>query len=518
MSEEPNRRSWNGPLSRRQFVGAVGAGGVLLVAPSLAGTARAAPRPPTPLAAGADNVVLRWNEAALEGVRQSALGPPMVSRALAIVHTSIFDAWAAYDAKAVGTRLGGSLRRPARERSLANKETAISFAAYRAAVDLLPGSKASVFDPLMASLGYDPNDHSRDTTTPTGIGNVTAKALLDFRHADGSNQLGNAPGGTPGVPYSDYTGYVPANLPMDTRFPLVLSTVNDPNRWQPLRWINLNGNLVTPSFIGPHWQNVTPFGLTSGAQFRGGPPAEYGSNEYVRQAADLLELSAALTDKEKMIAEYWADGPRSELPPGHWDLFAQFVSRRDHHHGEHGTDADVKLFFALTNAIMDAGICCWDMKRHWDYVRPVTGIRYLFFGRLVRAWGGPYQGTKTILGEAWLPYQPTWFVTPPFAEYTSGHSTFSAAGAEILKRFTHTDRFGYSVTLPAGSSRTEPGAVPAEDVTLSWATFSDAADEAGISRRLGGIHFEQGDLEARAGGRLVGAQAWEKAVSYWAGR
>jgi hypothetical protein len=502
-------------MSRRQFLHAAGVSGALLIAPSLVGTARAASRrPPLP----GENVVLRWNEAVLEGVRQSTLGPPMVSRALAVVHTAIFDAWAAYDPKAVGTRLGGSLRRPAQERTLENKETAISFGAYRAAVDLFSGSKATVFDPLMASLGHDPNDHSMDTTTPTGIGNVAARALLDFRHADGSNQLGTAPGGTAGVPYSDYTGYAAANLPMDTRIPLDLSTVNDPNRWQPLRWINLNGDLVTPSFIGPHWQSVTPFALTSGSQFRGGPPAEYGSNEYLQQAVALLDLSAALSDTEKMIAEYWADGPRSELPPGHWDLFAQFVSRRDHHHGEHGTDADVKLFFALTNAILDAGICCWDMKRYWDYVRPVSAIRYLFSGQLVRAWGGPYQGTKAIPGEAWLPYQPTWFVTPPFAEYTSGHSTFSAAGAEILRRFTHRDRFGYSVTLPAGSSRTEPGTVPAEDVTLSWATFSDAADQAGISRRLGGIHFEQGDLEARASGRLVGAQAWEKAVSYWAGR
>jgi len=503
-------------LTRRDFVGraaTIVAGTSTLGLLAGRAAASAAPR-----FRGADNIVLRWNEAALEGVRQSTLGPPMVSRALAIVHTAIFDAWAVYDAHAVGTRLGGSLRRPARERSLANKERAISFAAYRAAVDLFPGSRASVFDPLMSSLGYDANDLSTDTTTATGIGNMTSEALLDFRHADGSNQLGSSPGGTLGVPYSDYTGYTPANLPMDTRFPLVASTVNDPGRWQPLRWINLSGALVTPSFIGPHWQNVVPFALTSGSQLRTGPPAEYGSSEYMQQAVELLELSARLTDEEKMVAEYWADGPRSELPPGHWDLFAQFVSRRDHHRGEHGTDADVKLFFALTNAIMDAGICCWDMKRHWDYVRPVTAIRYLFAGRPVEAWGGPYQGTRTIMGDAWLPYQPTWFVTPPFAEYTSGHSTFSAAGAEVLRQFTHTDRFGASVTLPAGSSRTEPGAVPAEDVTLYWATFSDAADEAGISRRLGGIHFEQGDLEARASGRLVGKQAWEKAVSYWTGR
>jgi len=130
------------------------------------------------------------------------------------------------------------------------------------------------------------------------------------------------------------------------------------------------------------------------------------------------------------------------------------------------------------------------------------------------AWGGPYQGPKLIDGETWFPYQPTWFPTPPFAEYSSGHSTFSAAGAEILRRFTSSDRFGFSVTLPAGSSRVESGAVPAQDVTLSFDTFSAAADQAGLSRRYGGIHFEQGDMDARKAGRLVGAQAWAKAQSY----
>src|SRR5207248_5242762 len=119
--------------------------------------------------ASGDSVVLLWNAAALQGVRDSKLGPPMVSRALAIVHTSIFDAWAAYDGVAIGTRLGGALRRPARERSLANKSTAISFAAYRAAVDLFPGDQRSVFDQVMESLDYDPGDLTTDTSTPAGI-------------------------------------------------------------------------------------------------------------------------------------------------------------------------------------------------------------------------------------------------------------------------------------------------------------------------------------------------------------
>src|SRR5438132_5433571 len=112
---------------------------------------------------------------------------------------------------------------------------------------------------------------------------------------------------------------------------------------------------------------------------------------------------------------------------------------------------------------------------------------------MVRAWAGPYQGTKLIDGATWFPYQSTTFPTPPFPEYSSGHSNFSAAGAEILKLFTRSDRFSGSATFPAGSSRVEPGAVPGGELTLSWPTFSDAANEAGISRRYGGVHFEQGD-------------------------
>ena len=147
-------------ISRREFLGTVGAGGLILLNPFQAAAAKTE----------RGNVLLRWNNAFLQGVRESKLGPPMVSRALAVAHTCIFDAWAAYDRLAVGTRLGGALRRPARERSLANKEQAISFAAYRAAADLFPPSVATVFDPLMASLGFDAADHSLDARTPTGIG------------------------------------------------------------------------------------------------------------------------------------------------------------------------------------------------------------------------------------------------------------------------------------------------------------------------------------------------------------
>ena len=98
--------------------------------------------------------------------------------------------------------------------------------------------------------------------------------------------------------------------------------------------------------------------------------------------------------------------------------------------------------------------------------------------------------------------------------YSSGDSNFSAAGAEILRLFTGSDRFGASVTLAAGSSAVEPAVTPAQDTTLSWATFSEAANQAGISRRYGGIHFEQGDLDARATGRLAARAAWATATYF----
>jgi hypothetical protein len=461
--------------------------------------------------AASETIVVQWDNAALQGVRDSRIGPPMVARALAIAHTCMFDAWAAYDKKAVGTQFGDELRRPKRERTLANKNEAISFAAYRALVDLFPGDKSSVFDPLMASLGYDPNNLTINTSTPAGIGNVACAAVLAFRHGDGSNQLGDL---HPGA-YSDWTGYVSVNPP--STVPVNPELVLDPNHWQPLTYDDgataPAPHVVTQGFVGAQWYRVVPFAMTSPHQFQSFVakfgPALYGSATYLQQSQDLITISASLTDEQKMIAEYWANGPHTELPPGHWELFGQFVSRRDNH----TVDEDAKMFFALANAIFDAGIAAWDAKRAFDSVRPVAAIPYLFHGQMITAWR-PFQGTQTFDGSLWVPYQKTTFPTPPFPEYISGHSTFSAAGAEILKLFTGSDDFGGSVTFRAGSSNTEPGLTPKEDVTLSWNTFTEAANEAGISRRYGGIHFEIADLVGRATGRLVADQAWKKALKY----
>jgi hypothetical protein len=398
---------------------------------------------------------------------------------------------------------GGDYRRPDSERTLANKQEAISYAAYRTLVDLFPSQK-SVFDSQFTNLGNNPNNITTDLTTAAGIGNVSAQNLLNIRHNDGSNQLGNLNGGSP---YSDYTVYTPVNTP---------TQVNDINHWQPLRVSDGHGGTVDQKFIAPFWGNVTPFALTSYNQFPVNTPKTYDPNNpnsseslaFKQQAQEALDFSANLTPEQKVIAEYWADGPSTELPPGHWNLFGQFVSNRDNH----TLDDDAKMFFALNAAIFDASIATWGYKRQFDSVRPITAIHELFKDQYVLAWAGPNQGTQLILGQDWQPYQAPTIVTPPFAEYTSGHSAFSAAGAEILQLFTGSDTFGDSVTIPGNDPKHFETGLP--DVTLSWNTFTDAADEAGISRRYGGIHFTDGDLDGRVLGREVATQAWAKVQAF----
>ncbi|WP_140911141.1 vanadium-dependent haloperoxidase [Methylomonas koyamae] len=483
------------------------AGAILL---ALSSPARAA----VPGVDPSENVLLQWNDAVLEAIRETHPGPPMVARMLAVLNTSTFDAWAAFDNKARGTRFGPSLKAPASILNDAGKKEAIAYAAFRAASDLFPQStQQQYFKDLLTQQGYDPNNATTNKNTAAGIGNVAAGAVLTYRHQDKSNQLGNINGG---APYSDWTGYQPVNTP---------DQINDPNRWQPLRVSDGHGGTVVQKFIAPHWGRVLPFGIKDWDKDVVTPvrkeikkrtgrvgPATVDQPEYREQALQVIAYSASLTDQQKVIAEFWADGPSSELPPGHWNLFAQSVSHRDNHN----LDQDVKMLFAMSNTVFDTSIAIWGAKVKFDSVRPVTAIHYLFGGHTINAWAGPYQGTQSIDGQSWEPYQASTVVTPPFAEYPSGHSAFSSAAAEALKRFTGSDVFGDTYTQSAGVSRVEPGQVPAADISLSWATFSDAADEAAISRRYGGIHFVDGDVDSRQMGRRVAKLDWP-VIQYYFG-
>ena len=451
------------------------------------------------------------NQLALDCVVATGTPPPHTARLMAILHSAMYDAWAVYRPEPLPYRLHPALRRPAGEHTRENRTTAITCAAFQVLrayfeVPLQSTNKKTLLSDAYTPFEYDPGDASFDPATPVGMGNLAAQAMLDYSGGDGSNvwkTLGGA------KPYSDYTGYKPG-LEHDA-----VPVGEEKTWWQP---VAVPQPVPDPpkvqQFLVPQWGGIKPFALRNGWEFMPaqGPEPHY-SPRFEEQCKEVLTISEKLSDEQKCIAEYWADGPASVTPPGHWCVLAAWVSQRD----GHNTGKDIRMFFALANALMDAGIACWNIKRHYNYVRPVTAIRHLYKGKDIKAWGGPDYGKMRVMkGEEWHPFQGKYFVTPPFPEYPSGHSTFSAAAATILERFTGSDIFGHGADILPGSSKLEAG-VPAHAVQLRWRTFSDAAREAGMSRLYGGIHFEDGNLDGQALGKKVGEKAWAKCQQLWKG-
>lgn len=282
-------------------------------------------------------------------------------------------------------------------------------------------------------------------------------------------------------------------------------------------------------------------------------------------------------DYTRVLAEFWADGPNSETPPGHWFTILNYVT--DHPLFERRYEGqgpvldplewDVKAYLTLGGAMHDCAITAWGCKGRYDYPRPISAIRYMAgkgqssdpegpsyhpegirlypglievitpesaadgqrhrhlrgfklenIGKIaVNAWRGPNfiddPATTTadvgwILAEEWWPYQRPTFVTPPFAGYVSGHSTYSRGAAEVMTRLTGTEYFPGGVGeffAPQNQFLVfEDG--PSTDVTLQWATYRDASDQTSLSRIWGGIHPPCDDLPGRTMGFEAGTDAF----------
>ncbi|HEX4418067.1 MAG TPA: vanadium-dependent haloperoxidase [Kofleriaceae bacterium] len=471
------------------------------------------------------SIAYAWVEILLEATerdihRVHAPRPTIIARQMVVPLTAMYDAWAAYDARAVGTRLGGKLRRPPRERTPANRAKALSYAMYRGLAGIFTDDQPWLAD-QMRKQGYDPADASTDVTTPQGIGNVAAAAVLAYRRHDGSNQFGDEPG-SDGQPYSDFTYYEPRN-PVDR--------IKDPDRWQQIPFEDSKGGVTRPNFLTPHWYRVKPFALERGDQFRSPPQPRVGSAQLRQEVAEVVAYNGSLSLEQKAIVEFMRDGPRSTGQSGHWLKFAEDVSRRDHY----GVDQDVKLFFAVGNTGLDAFIAAWDVKRFYDSARPYSLVRFvgqLFGGQSVRGYLGPGKGFGTIPATQWHPYSPGSFVTPPFPGYVSGHSTVSAACAKLLELFTGSDRLGVYYRHVVGSA-TEPDATVAQmqavdgvppvglgddkTVVLMMPTLSGTAEMAGLSRIMGGYHIQSDNIEGLKLGRAVAQYGWGKYQAYFDG-
>lgn len=476
-------------------------------------------------ARGDQSVAYDWLNVILETsareVDRVGARPTILSRQMAICTTAMYDAWAAYDEKAVGTQFGARLRRPEKERTLKNKEIAIGCAVYRALLDQFP-TDVDWINEQARVRGIDPANMSDDPATPEGIGNIAAKAVIEYRHHDGANQLGDRVGSS-GKPYSDYTYYRPVNPPSP-------GPIHDPDCWQEIPFDDGKGGKMVVAFLTPHWYLVEPFALERSDQFRPGPPPKVGTMQLKKEVDECIEVNANLTVEQKAIVEFMRDGPRSTGQSGHWLRFAQAVSRRD----KNDLDTDVKLYFAIGNTAFDAFIACWDTKRHYDSSRPWSLVRYYYAGKKIKGWAGPGKGVTELPAEEWHPYSPSTFVTPPFPGYTSGHSTVSSACARVLKHFTGSDQF-HGVEKRIAGSLTEPGfkcsviqmVNGVRDhrhhdhescaVTLNMPTFSETAEMAAVSRLWGGYHIRTDNDAGLTQGRQVADYIWPKIQNYFDG-
>lgn len=440
-------------------------------------------------------------EATARDVDRHGARPTIISRTLAIWATAMYDAWAAYDERAVGSRLGGQLRRPAAEHTLVNKQRAISYASYQSLKFVYPES-ADFLAAEMKKLGYDPSIESRDSSKAEGVGFLAAQAVIAYRRHDGANQLGDEIGGD-GTPYADYTYYQPVNPP---------DRILDPDRWQPITFTRPDGSKFTPGFLTPHWYRVKPFAIESSAQFRPGPPPKTTTDDkLLREQTDLvLSYNVHLTNEQKAEVEFMRDGPRSTGQSGHWLRFAQDVSRRD----RHDLDRDVKLYFAIANVASDAFISCWETKRHYDSSRPWTLVRHYYRGQKIKGWAGPQGGVKEMPAEEWHPYSPYVFITPPFPGYTSGHATVSGACSKILELFTGTDEYGFAEQRRhCELTENEAG----ETIQLDLPTWSATAEMAARSRALGGYHIPIDNDVGLKVGRELAVWSWPKFQEYFTG-
>jgi len=579
----------------------------------------------TPTVEPGPSVARRWNEALLSAIREDFPAPTVHARNLFHTSAAMWDAWAAYDPIAAGVFFDE--KHTADDVGAARTE-AISYAAYRVLVERFlpsPGAEVSVtrLDDLMAALCFDIEITDTEGDRPAAIGNRIAQTILEASVDDGSNESDD---------YAD-PAYESVNPPLVVAEPG--TTMTDPNRWQPLElevMVAQNGVPLTDTvqtFVGSQWGAVRPFALRPADDDRPaldpGPPPLIGDPgtdaDFKRDAVEIIGYSATLDptststidispitqgDREvgsydaagrtinpvtgddyepaevplgdygRVVAEFWADGPNSETPPGHWNTIANDVSDRLGDELRIGGEGpivdrlqwDVSMYLALNGAVHDAAIAAWGAKSFYDYVRPISMIRYMgglgqssdpagpaydpdglplepglvevitaassapgerhgaladHVGEIaVRSWaGGPDDpeteagGVAWIRAVEWVPYQRSTFVTPAFAAYVSGHSAFSRAAAEVLTEITGSEYFPGGLgtfTVPAGSLEFESG--PSVDVELQWATYPDAADEAGLSRLYGGIHVRSDDLRGREIGAEAGRGAWALAAQY----
>jgi membrane-associated phospholipid phosphatase len=373
------------------------------------------------------DMVLFWNELALDAIRKSQTPPPVASRNLAIVHVSIYDAVNAIDGTHAPYRVN------IRPLPGASPEAAAVSAAHRVLIELYPRLRNTFDKALADSLAQLPEGNGK--VFGRDLGRFTAERILAWRSQDGMERRAiYAPAPAPGV------------------------------------WQRTPPDFAEP--LLPHWRGLAPFAMDQRIRLHPKYPPGLTDPAYTVAYKEVKALGAvnstARTKEQTEIAHFWADNAGTVTPPGHWNQIAQAIARQR----RTSLVENARLFALLNIALADAGIMCWDCKYKLSYWRPVTAIRYT----------GETGNSDTEPDREWTPLLDT----PPFPSYTSGHSSFSGAGATVLADF-----FGDRVSFQSTSDGL-PG------VTRSFTSCWAAAQEAGQSRIYGGIHWQFDNTEGLA--------------------
>lgn len=399
------------------------------------------------------DVLTTWYNLSLDLVRHTATyTPPVASRALGYLGVTAFEATVSdeNDLQSLAGQLNGLDKLPEREAGQIYDETVIlQTAMARVVADQFwntgpTGQRALTAVTEKLGARVDAGVATDVRDRSQAYANALADAIIAWSKSDGGAEVQNM------------------------GFPMDYPAAEQPGEWVPTNLIALQQRPLLPD-----WGKNRPFAMPEGATCDLPPPPAYSeekSSEFYKQAMEVYDTAHNLTDDQKAIARFWADDAMlSRTPPGHWISIAMQVLDAQ------GADQArrVEVLSKLGIAVADAFIGCWHVKYEYDLLRPVTYIR-------------------RVIDPKW----DTLLTTPPFPEYPSGHSTQSGAAATVL-----TSLMGDSVSFEDKTPTTD-GLKP-----RTFASFWDAANEAGISRLYGGIHYRAAIEQGLAQGRCIAAYA-----------
>ena len=500
---------------------------------------------------GYTSVAFDWVQAAVEAVAQGRVtvagqtGPTVAARFYATAGTALYEAWQLFDP--ASTSLEGAagrmlelLERTTRlltahlsaPRQKALVDNVIATTAYQVLTALAPQAEplfaetlAGHADPLGRGLDGATNLLARQlsstilrhvakdgatagATAPFTPVNGHPAQVIDIAHWTPGYRVGDDPGSGLQTCLTPGWGQVRAYMPSE-QLEAFLATLKEQEPFLLLEGAtaDLRSRTITTAAGA-----VAPIDRAAVGSLIN--PA------FLAQAERVIAVSAGLTEEQKFSAEFWEDGAGTPFPPGTWMIFGQYAAeQRDLPLGE-----EVKLYFSLGQALQSAAVATWQKKTEEDYARPVQVIRDLSALGLVgdpdpltglatvTAYSRDIDGTGSIDGTTWETYQrPGGSYSPPFPEFPSGHSTFSAAAAAVLESLVGAG-FGGAVS---GRGVFEPASAK-EVVTLHWDTWREASEAAGLSRLYGGIHFDDGNQQGLALGALIGQATVQAATQLWA--